>query len=275
MGNGSSVDASAGETSEGNATSTGGDGGSGMTFHGAPTSFQPRTGSSSGTSGGGNRRRGRADSERRPPDDAGALTHELYRQPEEGEASIGPVWSLHGRYLMTPTQHGLLMIDQRAAHVRVLYEEALAKLSSGEAGESQQLLFPQTVELDPAEDAMLEEWMLELRALGFDLERLSGRTVQVRGLPVHVRDEDQSTILQTVMDRLRDGQGPDVDERHRHIAQTLARQSAVPRGHTLSTAERRSLLRRLMNCDMPYVDPTGTPTTLDLSMEEIEKRFSQ
>lgn len=206
---------------------------------------------------------------------AGALTHELYRRSEEEGSkgpNIGPVWSLHGRYLLTPTRHGLLVIDQRAAHVRVLYEKALEQLRHG-GGESQQLLFPKVVDLEPAEEALIEEWLPELEAVGFDVDRMSGRSVSVRGVPTHIRDEDESTILQDVLETLRDGKSLASDQRFEHLARALARKSAVPRGAELSQRERRMLIRRLMDCEMPYADPTGTPTTLDLSLEEIDKRF--
>jgi DNA mismatch repair protein MutL len=206
---------------------------------------------------------------------AGTFTRELYRRSDEdidGQPSIGPVWSLHGRFLLTPTRHGLLVINQRASHIRVLYEEALSNLRD-EAGESQQLLFPQVIDLEPAEEAMLDEWLPELEALGFDVERMSGRSISVRGVPVHIRDEDESSILRDVLEVLRDGTEPVPDQRTHHMAKTLAQRSAVPEGTELPRAERRSLIRRLMQCEMPYADPTGTPTTLDLSLEEIDKRF--
>lgn len=223
----------------------------------------------------GNKRRSAASEQPASVPEAGMFTHELYRRPEEdaeGEPSIGPVWSLHGRFLLTPTRHGLLVINQRAAHIRVLYEAALSNLKD-EAGESQQLLFPQVIDLEPAEEAMLDEWLPELKALGFDVERMSGRSISVRGVPVHIRDEDESSILRDVLDRLRDDTEPVADKRAHHVARTLAQKSAVPQGTELPRAERRSLIRRLMECEMPYADPTGTPTTLDLSLEEIEKRF--
>jgi len=209
-----------------------------------------------------------------PPDDAGTLTHELYRGPKGGETSngVGPVWSLHGRYLLTPTRNGMLLVDQRAAHVRVLYEEALQRIEDGH-GESQQLLFPVTVDLRPAEEALLDEWLPELEAAGFDVERMSGRTVTVRGVPTHVREESESTIFRTVLSQLKEGASPASDERKQRMARTLAQQSAVPREHTLTPHERRTLIQRLMDCEMPYADPSGTPTTLDLSLEEIEQRF--
>lgn len=260
--------------STGNQSSSGG----GSSSRTDASSSSRMSGSSSGAAP-RNRRRHRsrsgAQDETVGEGSSGDLTRELYRRPEEGEASIGPVWSLHGRYLLTPTEHGLLLVDQRAAHVRVLYEQALEQLRSQESGESQQLLFPQTVELDAAEEALLEEWLPELRALGFDLERLSGRTVQIRGVPVQVRNEDESSILRTVMDALRAGEAPSPEDRQQHLATAIARNSAVQRGDELSREERRSLIRRLMECEMPYADPGGTPTTLDLSLEEIERRFRQ
>ncbi len=257
-----------------------------ISFRGRPSSFQPKEGSSSGSSS----RKGSASSARsgatrgtstgeraESVPEAGQFTRELYRRPDEeggGEPSIGPVWSLHGRFLLTPTQHGLLVINQRAAHIRVLYEEALSNLKD-EAGESQQLLFPQVIDLDPAEEALLEEWLPELEALGFDVERMSGRSISVRGVPVHIRDEDESSILRDLLEGLRDDTEPVADQRAHHMARTLAQKSAVPQCIDLSRAERRSLIRRLMHCEMPYADPTGTPTTLDLSLEEIEKRFRE
>ena len=273
---------------------------SSISFGSTPSSFQPRTGSAgdarsdktsktsahSGTMSdtGASRRssgtpsgpKSHASANKQPESaDAGTLTHELYRRPDQEtgeEPSIGPVWSLHGRYLLTPTRHGLLMINQRAAHIRVLYEEALLNLEDGR-GESQQLLFPQVIDLEAAEDALLDEWLPELKAIGFDVERMSGRSISIRGVPVHVRDEDESSIFRDVLDRLRDDTAPVADDRARHMARTLAQKSAVPHGTDLPRAERRSLVRRLMDCEMPYADPTGTPTTLDLSLEEIDKRF--
>ena len=108
------------------------------------------------------------------------------------------------------------MIDQRAAHVRVLYEKALEQLRHG-GGESQQLLFPKVVDLEPAEEALIEEWLPELEAVGFDVERMSGRSVSVRGVPTHIRDEDESTILQDVLETLRDGKSLASDQRFEQI----------------------------------------------------------
>jgi DNA mismatch repair protein MutL len=269
-----------------------------------PTSFQPRR-SDSGSSEqsasassaapaptdreqeGASPRRSSGDE----PDAFGAASTALYQKPDgtnskEGQTETDreerktedrarrPVWGLHDTYILTPTDTGLMMIDQRAAHVRVLYEEHRARLSAGQ-GPSQQLLFPHTVELTPSDSDLLEELLPDLRALGFEVERMSGRTVAVRGVPADVPDGDESRILEALLEQYKTEQDTVADERREHLARTLAQQSAVARGQPLSEEERRALLRDLFDCEMPYADPSGTPTIEKWSMEEIADRFGR
>ncbi|PSQ96577.1 MAG: DNA mismatch repair protein MutL [Bacteroidetes bacterium SW_9_63_38] len=273
-----------------------------------PTSFQPRrssdgeersdTGSSSSPTpmsstgdsspssarSGGHRSSGSAVA-------PGTQSDELYRPPEEDEdrsesapdrdesqsdadADRRPVWGLHDTYIVTPTDTGMMLVDQRAAHVRVLYEENQERLRQ-EQGRSQQLLFPHTVDLSPADVDLLEELLPDLRALGFEIERMSGRTVAVRGVPTDVPDGDEGAILDEILEQYTSFQDTVDDERRDRLARTMAQQSAVRRGQSLSEAERRSLLADLFACEMPYADPTGTPTIAKWSLEEIAERFGR
>jgi DNA mismatch repair enzyme (predicted ATPase) len=223
----------------------------------------------------------------------GEQSDALYRPPEEGEASTEgeldaepagegtedesdrrPVWGLHDTYVVTPTDTGLMLVDQRAAHVRVLYERNQERLRQ-ERGNSQQLLFPHTVELSPADADLLDDLLPDLRALGFEVEKMSGRTVAVRGVPADVPDGDEGGILEEILEQYKSEQDTVEDERRDHLARTMAQKSAVRRGQSLSEEERRSLLRDLFECEMPYADPTGTPTIAKWSMEEIAKRFGR
>jgi len=196
--------------------------------------------------------------------------------PETGEEASGqrPVWALHDTYIVTPTDTGMMLVDQRAAHVRVLYERNQNRLRE-EQGASQQLLFPHTVELSPADADLLDDLLPDLRALGFEVEKMSGRTVAVRGVPADVPDGDEGGILEEILEQYKSEQDTVEDERRDHLARTMAQKSAVRRGQPLSEAERRSLLRDLFDCEMPYADPTGTPTTAKWSLEEIAKRFDR
>jgi len=264
-----------------------------------PTSFQPRR-ASGGDSTPSSPAPVPSDSpsaddqsgSRRSSSPPGEQSGSLYRSPEtdvdpgattgrsdaEGEARSDDqqrvVWGLHDTYILTPTDTGLLMVDQRAAHVRILYERNLDRLQE-EKGASQQLLFPHTVDLDAAEADLLDELWTDLRALGFEVERMSGRTVAVRGVPADVPDGDESTILEEILEQYKTEQDAVEDERREHLARALAQQNAVRHGEALSTAEQRALLDDLFDCEMPYADPTGTPTLRRLSMEEIEALFDQ
>jgi DNA mismatch repair protein MutL len=175
---------------------------------------------------------------------------------------------------VTPTDTGMMLVDQHAAHVRVLYERNQARLRE-EQGHSQRLLFPHTVDLAAADVGLLEELLPELRALGFEIERMSGRTVAVRGVPTDVPDGDERAILEDLLEQYKSEQDTVEDERRDRLARTMAQQSAVERGQPLSASERRSLLEDLFECEMPYADPTGTPTIAKWSLEEIAQRFKQ
>ena len=193
------------------------------------------------------------------------------RDPDPGRRSV---WGLHDTYIMTPTDTGLMMVDQRAAHVRVLYEQHLAHLTEKQ-GPSQQLLFPHTVDLDPSDADLLDDLLPDLRALGFEVERMSGRTVAVRGVPADVPDGDEAGILESLLEQYKNEEDAVADERRDRLARTLAQQSAVTRGQPLSEDERRALLDDLFECEMPYADPTGTPTMEKWSLEEIADRFGR
>ncbi len=263
-----------------------------------PTSFQPRRSSDSEPGASSTER---SSSPRSSPDRSssrsrsaggtppGEQSDALYRPPEgergdsdaeaAGDASDRdsdrrPVWGLHDTYIVTPTDTGMMLVDQRAAHVRVLYERNQERLAE-EQGASQQLLFPHTVDLSPSDADLLEELLPELQALGFEIERMSGRTVAVRGVPSDVPDGDESGVLEAILEQYKSEQDTVEDERRDRLARTLAQQSAVQRGQALSTAERRQLLQDLFACEMPYADPTGQPTTAKWSMEEIGKRFER
>jgi DNA mismatch repair protein MutL len=97
--------------------------------------------------------------------------------------------------------------------------------------------------------------------------------VAVRGVPADVPDGDEGGVLEKMLEQYKSEQDAVEDDRRDRLARTMAQQSAVRRGQPLSEAERRSLLRDLFECEMPYADPTGTPTLAKWSLEEIADRF--
>ena len=292
-------------TDESSETTSSGSSSEGSWSRSTPTSFQPRRSSDSDTDADskssprpspvpspsrGSRNRGNGSPSVPPGDQSDAL----YRPPDEdqdessGDATVQPnpednamaaqdrrpVWGLHDTYIVTPTDTGMMLVDQRAAHVRVLYERNLERLRE-EQGNSQQLLFPHTVELSPADVDLFEDLRSDLRALGFEVERMSGRTVAVRGVPADVPDGDEGSVLEDILEQYKSAQDTVEDERREQLARVMAQKSAVRRGQSLSEDEQRSLLQDLFECEMPYADPSGTPTTAKWSLEEIGKRFGR
>jgi len=183
------------------------------------------------------------------------------------------LWQVHDRYILTQIRSGLLLIDQNAAHERILYERALRSLESG-FGLSQQLLFPQTLEFNPADFTLLEELLPELRALGFDLELFSGRTVVVRGVPDGIRPGDERTMLADLLDQYKAQQALRLPSRE-NLARSMARRNAIRPGARLSEHEMRTLIDQLFLCDMPYASPSGRPTMVRITLEELDRRFGR
>ncbi len=198
-------------------------------------------------------------------------TDETERLKESGDKEI-LLWQLHGKYILTQIRSGMMIIDQNAAHERVLYEKALHSLESG-FGLSQQLLFPHTIEFSPGDYALIQELMPNLRALGFEIEMFGGTSVIVRGVPNEIRVGDERTILEEMLDQLKTNQEGLKLKGRENLAKSMARRGAVQPGTPLDVKEMRSLVDQLFLCDTPYAGPYGRPTIINISIEELEKRF--
>jgi len=189
-----------------------------------------------------------------------------------GEPEI-PIWQLHERYLLAPIRGGLVIVDQHAAHERILYEEARTHLYGG-TGTSQVLLFPRIVDLTPEElDALL---MLEphLRRLGYEASLFGERQVAVRGVPASIPEEAAIDSLKAVLGSV-DTLGEGGDPPEEHIAKSFACHAAVRSGQILNPIERRALFDRLFATSLPHGDPHGRPTYVRVPMEELDRRFGR
>jgi DNA mismatch repair protein MutL len=201
------------------------------------------------------------------------------REREEGdvrESLAEPeiaIWQLHDRYLLSPIRGGLVIVDQHAAHERILYEEARAHLYGG-GGASQHLLFPRMLDLTPGEmDSLL---LLEphLKRLGYDVSLIGDRQIAVRGVPASVPEDAAVDSLRSLFAESESiGEGSDPPEEQ--IAKTFACHAAVRSGQALSAVERRALVDRLFATTLPHGDPHGRSTYIRVPMEELDRRFGR
>jgi len=185
------------------------------------------------------------------------------------QTSTGLYWQLHDSYIMIEIRGGMVIIDQHAAHERILYDKARRNLE-GEKAIVQSLLFPATIELSPDEYDSFEKIADTLPGLGFEAEPFGMRTVIVRGIPAGVRNWDDGRLLRSILSDL--GRGlPATDL----ILRSFACHSAVRAGERLTLDEMESLTDQLFATEFPFTCPHGRPTMLRVEMRELEKRFQR
>ena len=175
---------------------------------------------------------------------------------------------------MAPTRSGLLIVDQHAAHERVLYEETLARLT-GKPAARQRLLFPRVLDLTPVQYALVEELGPLLERVGFDVRPFGGHTVALEAVPPEMeRAGREEEVFVSLLDDLeqRGAHGSGVQEK---IAASLSCHAALRFGDRLNPEQRRGLVDRLFACERPQVCPHGRPTHLLLSLDELGRRFGR
>lgn len=175
-------------------------------------------------------------------------------------------------YLLCPLQGGLLCIDQRAAHERVLFEQALRGLEREGAVPSQQLLFPRPVELPVRERQTALAHLEDLRALSFDLEPFGGATLLLRGIPASVGQDDAESLLEELLGAVAEEE-PTRERLHRAFAAGYARAAALRRTQELGAEERSALADDLFACREPWQTPSGAPTVTRISSTDLSRFF--
>jgi DNA mismatch repair protein MutL len=181
-------------------------------------------------------------------------------------------WQLHNRYILTQTRTGLTVIDQHAAHKRIIYENTLSATEES-LPFTQQLLFAQTIELSASEFALLEELLPIIQRMGFSIQLLSGNTAIINGVPADINIGDESEVLRDMLSQYRDLDKKLKLEARDKVAIAFASRTAIPRGKRLTQQEMEMLIDQLFACEEPYHDPLQRPTLVYMSMDEIMRRF--
>lgn len=184
------------------------------------------------------------------------------------------MWQLHRTYILAPVRGGMVIVDQHAAHERILYEEAIARLRGGQGG-AQGLLFPTLVDLSRAQFELLLEVGPLLQQLGWDLSPLSPPTVVIKGVPSGLRVDRPGQLLQDVIDGISEGGPTAQDDLLERVANSHACHSAIRAGEELSRDEMRALVDRLFATSRPHGDPHGRPTFVRLDLDELHRRFGR
>ena len=192
--------------------------------------------------------------------------------PLEAMSTLRVLGQVRNTYLAAEGQDGLYLIDQHAAHERVLFEKVSREVAEA-APQSQALLEPVSTELSPSQEELVQANMGLLERYGFSLEPFGERTYLVRALPAVVKEPRAGNSLVDVLD-LMAYEGL-LKEREEALAASIACHSAVRAGNVLSQREMEELVRQLEACDHPHTCPHGRPTMIHLSSHHLEREFGR
>ena len=183
-----------------------------------------------------------------------------------------PVWQYGGKYILVPVENGLLLVNQRRAHIAILRAQFIEQLGQLQ-GAKQQLLFPEVLSLPPDEMVLFGQLLPDLRAIGFDLEQLSPDSYSIQGIPAQLVDQSPLPVLQQILSQVRERGADTQCEWRKQIAQSLAESAAIPYGKPLTEVEMRDLLLRLVALPNYRRGEDGKIIVSLLTNEEINKRF--
>jgi len=183
------------------------------------------------------------------------------------------LWQFHNKYLLSQIKSGLVVIDQHAAHERIIYERVKKSFVNKESS-SQQLLFPQTIDLSVEDHDYLMEILPFLEKIGFIIKGFGTRTVVIEGVPSGLRAGHENKLLLDILDEYKLKLGTEVDIQER-VAKSVACRSAIMTGDPMTDTAMSALIDQLFACETPYFCPHGRPTMITLSLEELDKRFER
>ncbi len=179
-------------------------------------------------------------------------------------------------YVLLESDRGLVLLDQHAAHERILFEQMLNRLEESGSTPSQKLLLPETIELPPRDAQFLREQLAALTRLGVSLNEFGERTFLLDALPPFVKVPDARRFVFDLVDELRAaGREVNLARLGEHtVAKTVCRH-AVKANDPLGGPELENLIEDLRRCAMPYTCPHGRPTLIEMNYRELEKKFGR
>ncbi|MHA7877714.1 MAG: DNA mismatch repair endonuclease MutL [Bacteroidota bacterium] len=180
---------------------------------------------------------------------------------------------LHERYILTQLKSGILLIDQHAAHERILYEQYLHPLLHNQQRSTQQLLFPVQIPFNPADMALLQEHITDIHALGFTFASFGKNSLIVTGCPIEAVDHDLKQLLEGLIEQFKWNQANFSLSAQENLARSLAQRACLQPGKKLQNEEIAVLVDQLFACAQPQYTPDGRKTFLVMTLDHIQGLF--
>lgn len=183
-----------------------------------------------------------------------------------------PPYQVHASYIVSHIKSGFLLIDQQAAHERILYENYLHVLEKQSAS-TQKQLFPKKIDLAPADAAVLRDIIPQINLLGYDIQDFGQNTFVINGIPAEMaghRNEEKA--IEILLEQYKSNLELKLDTKE-NLARSLARSTSIKRGQALSVAEMQTLIDKLFACAIPFSNPTGRNCFITFELDDLAKRF--
>ncbi len=185
-----------------------------------------------------------------------------------------PLTQLHNQYLLSQSAHGFILINQQAAHERIIYEQ-LQEAAKGKPVATQRSMFPVTIELTPADTVLLEELMDDLQQLGYMIEPFGKNTFVMQGTPADVTQGNEKQVIDSLLEQYKHFSNEMKFSKREKLIRSLAWQQSIKAGRRLSEKEMEALVEDLFKCKQPNSTPDGNPTYLEFKKEQLEKMFQR
>lgn len=199
---------------------------------------------------------------------------EIFVRPEVD--FINP-WQLHQSYIFVQVEEGLMIIDQHAAHERIIYEKILHRIH-GTPAQTQKLLFPIVIDLPPHLNNTIPELISEnieiFNKVGFSIKTFSGDSIVIDEIPNELEDWEGGDIFIDIIKQLEDEFEQTEDFRD-SLSKSVACKAAIKAGRKMNRKEMLALINDLFACEVPYFCPHGRPLIIKMTMSEFEKKFKR
>ncbi len=193
-------------------------------------------------------------------------------EQSEIKAEHNTLFQIHHSYIITQTRAGMMIIDQQAAHERVLYEK-FNKTIESKFGASQQFLFPLTIELSASDFELIIDLKVQIHSLGFSFSVLEKNTIVINGIPADVRAGTEKTLFEGFISQFKENKASLKLPTNENLARSLAKKLAIKKGTKLSIQEMQNLIELLLSSQNPSYAPDGSFTIVSFDINKIKEMF--
>ncbi len=188
------------------------------------------------------------------------------------QLTISQCIQLHNTYIIASTQSGFILVHQQLAHERILYEK-YSVAAHGTQMMTQKSLFPVSLELAPADAALLQDLLPELQMIGYLIEPFGSNSFVIQGTPADVLQGNEKHSIELLIEQFKHFSSDIKFSKREKLVRCMARQQAIKSGQALQHQEMIALVEELFTCNTPNITPTGSPTYIDFKEDYLDKMF--